>query len=163
MAKEEKKFKWNPECLQRDEFEVDLGAADPKGTPFKLYEMSRTPLLAFVEECIDKKFIDAEGDRLPFTQVEKEQAEVLHKYLSESTKTPGLLQKGDYNPDKDLNFRSAEFFASLDIPARAFGDLIEGWFACQHLEEILATGGNWLMLPTVREIQRRSEAEDDEK
>lgn len=162
-AKAEKKFKWNPECLQRDTFEVDLGAADPKGTVFTMYEMSRTPLLNFVEECIDKKFINEEGDRLPFTQVASEQAEVLHKYFSESTKTPGLVQKGDYDSKKDTNFRSPEFFKELDIPTRAFGDLIEGWFGVQHLEEILATGGNWLMFPTVREIQRQSETDESEK
>lgn len=164
MSEDKKsKFKWDPECLKRDEFEIDLGAADPAGTPFIIYELARGPLLEFVETCIDKNFLKEDGERRPFAEIEKEQVEVLSKVFSESTKTPSLLQAGDYKHKKDPNYRAPEFFAKLDIPARAFGDLIEAFFAVQHLEEILATGGNWLMLPTVRQVQKQTEADDAEK
>jgi len=157
-----KKFKWDSSCLQRDECEIDLRNADPNNSPFTMYELSRSPLLKFVEECIDRKFLKEDGEtREDFTKIAGEQAEVLHKYFSESTKTPSLLQKGGYDPTTDKNYRSPEFFAGLDVPARAFGDLIECFFNVQHLEEILSTGGNWLMIPTVREVQRRAESESD--
>lgn len=154
-----KKFKWDSSCLERDECEIDLRNADPSGRPFKFYELARTQLLKFVEECIDKDFLNDKGEREEFTKIAGEQAEVLHRYFSESTKTPSLLQKGEYDPAADKNYRSPEFFAGLDIPTRAFGNLVECYFQVQHLEEILATGGNWLMFPTVREIQRRAETE----
>lgn len=146
MAKD-KRFKWNPECLVPDFLEIDLGKADP-GAPFTLRELSRTDLLGFIEECIDKKFIDEDGNREVFSKVAKEQEEVLNRYLSKAT-SYGL---------KDNN-RTPEFFAKLDIPTSAYGDIIEVFFDINHLDEILATGGNWLMLPTVRELQKQSEAE----
>ena len=147
MSKD-KKFKWNPECLVPDEIEVDLGAADPK-SPFTMRELSRTDLLSFVGECIDKKFIKEDGERAPFIEVAKEQEEVINRYLALST-----------SYGEASNKRKPEFFAKLDIPTSAYGDLIEAFFDINHLDEILATGGNWLMLPTVREVQKRSEASE---
>jgi len=148
--KAEKKFKWNPDCLVPDSIEIPLGAADPKG-PFTMRELSRTDLLKFVGECIDKKFIKEDGEREPFVKVATEQEEVLNRYFAMST---------SYG-DKD-NKRTPEFFAKLDIPTSAYGDLIEAFFDINHLDEILATGGNWLMLPTVREVQKQSEALENE-
>lgn len=144
-----KEFKWNPDCLIPDEATVDFGKADPKG-PFVMRELSRTDLLAFVVECIDKEFVDAEGKRDPFAQIAAQQADVLNRYFAAST---------SYG-DKD-NKRTAEFFAKVDIPTRAYGDLIELFFDLNHLDEIMATGGNWLMLPRVREIQKQAEAEEE--
>lgn len=146
----DKKFKWAPECIVPDSLEIDLGQADPNGA-FILRELSRTDLLAFVGECIDKKFVNEDGDRQPFLEVAAEQSEVIDKYLSKST---------SYSGEDSKNYRSPEFFKTLDIPTRVYGDLIEAMFEVNHLDEILATGGNWLMLPTVREVQKQTEAEN---
>ena len=159
-VKPEKKFKWDSTCLERDECEIDLRNADSNGRPFKFLELSRTPLLKFVEECIDREFLNEKGEREEFTKIADSQLDVLCRYFSESTKTPSLVVKGDYDPTMDKNYRSPEFFKELDITARVFGDLIEQFFNVQHLEEILSTGGNWLMIPTVRRVQRQTESED---
>jgi hypothetical protein len=145
-----KQFKWNPECLVPSSIDIDFGPADPGG-PFILRELSRTDLLTFINECIEKKFIKEDGEREAFGVVVKEQEEVINKYFALAT---------SYGDEK--NKRTPEFFATLEIPTMAYGDLIEAFFNVNHLDEILATGGNWLMLPTVREIQKQTEASEKE-
>lgn len=146
-----KKFKWNPECLKPSQETIDFGRElDPNG-PFILRELSRTDLLSFIETSIEKKFLKEDGEREPFMTVVKDQEPMINKYLSLAT-----------SYGEESNKRSEEFFAKLDIPTHAYGDIIELFFEINHLDEILATGGNWLMLPTVREIQKQTEAIENE-
>jgi hypothetical protein len=147
---ETKKFKWDPSCLIPDQIELDFGALDPKG-PFIMREMSRNDLMDFVVESIDKKFVDEEGNRQAFVTTAREQEAVLWKYFSLST-----------SYGETSNKRTVKFFEELKLTGSALGNLIEAFFEINHLDEILATGGNWLMLPNVRAIQRQTEAEENE-
>ena len=148
MAETEKKtYKWNPECLVPETATVDLGKDLDPGGPFEFRELPRTDLLSFIDHCVNNKFTNEAGDRLPFLEIYKKQEAMINDYLSRSTGKKG-----------DPNFRPVKFFETLEVPPRVYGDFLELLYQINHLEEILGTGGNLLMLPTLREVMRKDQA-----
>jgi hypothetical protein len=149
------RFKWDDKALIPDSVEVTLPAevTGSEKVKVKFYELSRPDLVGFVAEAIDKKFVnvnDETGDisRTPFKDVEAEQSKLLFKYLAIATK----------------NVHSAEFFENLALTSGGLYALVSMLLTVNHLDEILATGGNWLLLPSVRTMltEEAEKTESDE-
>jgi hypothetical protein len=145
-------FKWDDNALIPDSVEVTFQSKDDdkfKKEKVTFYEFPRLTLVEFVTESMDKKFIEIDAEtgqpkrdendiiiRRPFGDVADEQAELLFKYLAKASRDV-----------KDIGF-----FRDLDLTSKGMYALVDMLLSINHLNEILATGGNWLMLPTVREM-----------
>lgn len=152
------KFQWDDSALIPESVEVNYPVEFKEdGTVKKTekilhFELARPDLVKFIAEALDKNFIrevekDFDGEkktvqeRVPFREVEAEQSKLLFEGLAKSTRGK----------------KDAEFFANLNIGARGMDALVEMFFSLNHIQEVTATGGNWLMLPTVREALSEAE------
>jgi hypothetical protein len=157
------KFKWNDSALVPEVIEVNYPTKfNEDGTVATTEnvvhtELVRKDLVEFIAEALDKNFIrevevEVDGEkttkpeRIPFKEVEAEQAGLLFKYLAKTTKGK----------------KDAKFFEKLEIGARGMDALVEMFFELNHIQEVTATGGNWLMLPTIRQAMSEVEAQESE-
>ena len=157
MAK--KAFEWDASALLPDYAEVpDLHGADEIIT---LSEFSRTTLNEFIEDCLNRDLSveeeieipsDIEGEEptrrkikksLPFVEVAKQQSEGVFKYLSLAT---GGKQNEDY-------------FRSAPLTSNGLGKLVELLYDLNHLDDILAARGNYLLLPSIYQAYKTEAAE----
>jgi hypothetical protein len=154
------KFQWDDSALVPESVEVNYPAEFKEDGSVKKtdkvlhFELARPDLVAFIADALDKNFIkevekEIDGEkktvteRIPFREVEAEQSRLLFDGLAKSTRGK----------------KDAEFFEKLEIGARGMDALVEMFFALNHIQEVTATGGNWLMLPTVRAISEAETAE----
>lgn len=154
-------FTWDESALIPDTLEATLptGSKDGEASTERvtLRELPRRHLIAFVSEAMDNRFVhdverEVDGklvkvtERLPFTEVSDTQSKVICKYLS-------LATDGAKKP---------EFFAKVldNLTGKAIGALIDAFIKMNRLEEIAATGGNWLLLPQVRDIMATAAKEE---
>lgn len=149
-------FKWDDKALVPDSVEVNFPLPSGGKEKVTFYEFPRMVLVEFIAESMEKKFIETEEDgqpkkdengiivRRPFGDVADEQSDLLFKYLAKASRGA-----------KDI-----DFFKEADIPSKGMYALVDMIMSINHLDEILATGGNWLMLPTVREMLSEVKADE---
>lgn len=144
----DKKFVWDESVLIPEQVTIPFPVEIVDGVVTKKeevihYELPRTELVAFIAEGIDQNFIettDVDGEKVekrkPFGTIEAQQRAVIFKYLAKSTR----------------GVKDAKFYEKLEIGVRGMDALVEMLYSLNHIEEVIGTGGNWLMLPTVREM-----------
>lgn len=144
------KFQWDADALTPDVVKIDFakltGTKDAEVITF--YEFSRTELTDFVAGSLELKIFETEPDgsvkkdaegvdiRKKFSEVADEHSAFIFKALATATRS-----------EKD-----EKFFADLPITAKGMAALVDMLLKLNHVDEVLATSGNWLMLPTVMEI-----------
>jgi hypothetical protein len=145
----ESKFKWDDKALIPDSIEIvfPTEVTGKEEVKVKFYEFPRPVLVEFVAEALDKNFVTkneetGEVSRAPFKQVADEQSELLFKYLAKATR----------------DTQDIKFFKKLALTSGGMYALVEMLLATNHLDEILATGGNWLLLPSVREMMTEAKS-----
>jgi len=136
----DKTFKWDNTALIPDSQEVTFPkeiTPDKEDVKLKLIEFPKPVLVNFVNEAIDVQFINSteghEGERLPFKEVEPKQWAMLTKYLAEAVRG-----------EKDQ-----AWFESLSLTSNGIIALVDLLIKINHLTEIVSSGGNYFMLPTV--------------
>jgi len=157
------KFQWDDSALVPDSIEINYPVKfNEDGTvaeteTVRHFELARLDLVKFIADALDKKFVReveveedgqkvTKAERVPFLEVEEEQRKLLFDGLAKTTRGK----------------KDAKFFEKLTIGARGMDALVEMFFELNHIEEVTATGGNWLMLPTVREAMSEAEAGSSE-
>lgn len=154
------KYQWDIAALVPEVIEVDFAKLTDKEEPqeVKFYEFTRTDLTTFVEESLALKVIETEKDgtpkkdeqnneiRKPFRDVEKEHSAFLFKWLAVGTR----------------NAKKADYFEKLPLTATAIAALVNMLLKLNHVDEVLATSGNWLMLPTVMEFLAAADEKSNE-
>lgn len=146
MAKE---FKWDPKALEPNQHTITLG-----GEEITLYEFPKKEFLQFVADLNETpEFTDVATDdgvertKRPFKEIAADQEKLICKYLSIATRSA----------------KKPKFFEELDLTASAFGVLTELLMDLNSFDEIVATGGNWLLLPLAKRVkQAEVEAEANE-
>lgn len=147
------KFKWSDDALSPDSLEMVFpGSITPTGEDVKVtqWELSRPDVVAFIQEGFDRTFtheVDQpdgtkEKKQLPFADIVKAQETLLWKYLAKSSR----------------GAQDEKFYKSLTLGAKGLIALVDAFMHLNHLEEIMASGGNWFLLPTIRSM---SEAEEE--
>lgn len=156
-----KDFKWDNSALKPTTIIVDFTEllpqdADKTSTAgadkIEFREFPRTDLVAFIEESLSKKIwiekvgedekpiLDAENnpvlERLPFGKVEQDHSAFLFKYLSVGCR----------------GVKSADWFAGLDFTISGLTAIVDMLMTLNHVEEVLSTQGNFMMLPTIRDL-----------
>jgi hypothetical protein len=136
----DKTFKWDNTALIPDSQEVTFPkeiTPEEADVKLKFLEFPKPVLVSFVNEAIDVQFLSAEegheGERLPFQEVEPKQWDMLTKYLAEAVRG-----------EKDQ-----EWFKSLKLTSKGIIALVDLVIKINHLTEIVSSGGNYFMLPTV--------------
>jgi hypothetical protein len=132
----EKTFKWDNNSLIPDTLDVTFPkeiTPDETDVKIKLVEFPKPVLVSFVNEAIEVKFINEAGDRLAFSEVEDKQWEMLTKYLAEASR----------------GVKDQDWFKSLKLTSKGIIALVEAIISINHLTEIVSSGGNYFMLPTV--------------
>jgi hypothetical protein len=156
-----KTFRWGPEAMQPETIEVPY----PNGATITHKELSRKKLFLFIDDInktdlkptYEKRMIelvnpennvaqvDDAGEVIKVertvrvepvvTKVAEEKVKLICKWLAETA-------QGDFKP---------KYFEDMDeLTGRTFGNLIEMLFELNHVDEILSTSGNLLMLPLIR-------------
>lgn len=144
MAKQ--KFQWDASALIPDTVEIDFSSlTDNAETPdlVTFTELSRTDLVIFVEESLELNVIKLKTDGTPetdedgkqvrkkFAEVEKEHAAFLFKWLEKACQSK----------------KKAKDFETMKLTVPAIAALVDMLLKLNHVDEVLATSGNWLMLP----------------
>lgn len=148
MSKEEKQspsFRFDAKAFLRDSAVIEL-PIDPndesKVEKITFRELSKTDFESFVQDVFQINVVenpDAEEDkrkRKDFEKLAEEVSGPLKKWLAKSS-------------GKDEAFFD-EFEKNFSM--RAFGILLQVLYEVNHVEEVLATGGNLALLPTVQKI-----------
>lgn len=150
------KFKWNAEALIADSCTIPLG-----GEEVTFVEFPRQTLVEFISEAMDRKFVTEEAlpeadiaagltgsieKRMPFKEVSDLQLEFLFTYLAKAT-------EGTTNPKKKA------FFKDLPLTGGGLSALVEMLMNLNHIDEVLTTGGNWLMLPQAMALHAGADSE----
>lgn len=173
-TKPEYNFVWSDGALIPASLTINFPIFNERGIPVeegdsikteavKFYELPRTDLVQFMEESLQLKVIETldeteeredpiTGDKvavpktrkLPFTQVADEHGDLLFKYLAKMT-----------NGAKD-----ATYFKELPLRADGIAGLVQMFMEVNHVAEILATQGNWLMLPDIQRVLREPESKE---
>lgn len=155
-----KDFKWDNSALKPSTITVDFTDLLPDKAPktfaqgadaVVFREFSRTDLVSFIDESLSKQIYkpklvdgvaatDTEGneilERVPFIEVESDHSAFLFKYLAVSCR----------------NAKDAEWFAKLDFTISGLTAIVDMLLVLNHVEEVLATQGNFMMLPTIRDL-----------
>ena len=138
------KFSWDTSALVREVVTLNI-----EGDDITFTEFSKSNCDKFLAECVETKVTeeipdpDNEGKTLfkrrPVSEVTKQQTTLINKWLAVAS-------------GKD-----AKFFAKLEdtISSWAYGHLVEMLFSINHVNDILAIGGNYLLLPTALEVARQ--------
>ena len=136
----EKTFKWDASVLTPSKQDIEIN-----GETITLIEFPRTVTEQFIIESIEKKlskeekYKDDDGVeqtrnvRIPMKDVLSQQSELVNRYLSKATK----------------GVKTPKFFETAEFTANAYGHLVELLFELNHIEDILAVGGNWLVVPNI--------------
>lgn len=152
------KFQWDADALVPEVIEIDFAPITGKEDKVAFHEFPRMILTEFVEESLALKVIKLKEDGTPekdddgneirksFGEVEKEHSAFLFKYLAKAAK------------DK----KTAEEFGKMDLTVKAMSGLVDMLLKLNHVDEVLATSGNWLMLPTVMAFLAEADAKSQE-
>lgn len=153
---ETKKFKWDDKALIPDSLDITFPAEVTGGdaTTVKQWELSRPDLVDFVAEAMDRNFIKeikqedgtVKTERTPFKTVAGDQETLFFKYLAKSSR----------------GTKDEKFYKNLKLGAGGLIALVEAFLELNHLDEIMASGGNWFMLPTIRQMLSEAEKESSE-
>lgn len=155
------KFQWDDKALIPETVEINYpvefkdDGSVKKTEKVHHFELARPDLVSFIAGAIDKHFfieteeeVDGEKQKVtkrrPFTEVADEQAALLFDGLAKTTKGK----------------KDAEFFTGLRLGPNGMNAIVEMFFSLNHIQEVIATGGNWLMLPTVREAISAEETQE---
>lgn len=167
-----KKFTWDEGVLSPDTVVVPFlrPADEPGGEPIPenvtFYEFSRTDLIEYLESSkklkIYKELKETEEvedednpgkmverpkrERLSLGKIGEEHAAFMFKWLEK-------LCRGSHK---------ADWFANLNLTASMLGKLAEMMYNINHIEEVVAASGNWLMLPTVQKMLAEIEEKEPE-
>jgi hypothetical protein len=143
MSSETKKFKWDDKALIPDAMEITFPAEVTGGdaVTVKQWELGRSELVDFVVEAMDKQFVDDEGKRIPFKDVATDQEGLFWKFMSKSSR----------------GVKDEQFYQNLMLGAGGLIALVDAFLQLNHLDEIMASGGNWFMLPTIRQMLLEAE------
>jgi hypothetical protein len=155
----EKQFQWDENALIPSEITVDFKKIDPEhGDVVVFYELPRVHLMEFVSSSLDLQVYETNEDgtvklkegtetptKRPITEVEKDSSKHLFKYLA-------LSSRGK---------KDEKFFEKLPLTTVAIGKLTEMLLEINHVQEIIATSGNWLMLPTMLEMYAEAKSESE--
>ena len=148
MSEKPKKFEWDNTALIPDSMEVTFPAevTGEEAETVKQWELSRPDLISFVAAAMEKKFVDDKGERLSFETVADSQETLLWEYMAKSSREA----------------KDESWYKSLRLGTGGLIALVEAFLELNHLEEIMASGGNWFMLPTIRQILSEAESESSE-
>lgn len=148
MSKDEKQspnFRFDAKAFLRDSATIEL-PIDPsdetKVEKITFRELSKTDFESFVQDVFQINVVENPDDaedkrkRKDFEKLAEEVSGPLKKWLSKSS-------------GKDEEFFD-EFEKNFSM--RAFGLLLQVLYEVNHVEEVLATGGNLALLPTVQKI-----------
>lgn len=151
------KYTWDHTALERDSVEVPFpGEIDP----VVFYEFNHSTMLDYVKEIYDYNTMedvevddpDKPGEKITerrvksFETVHDEQKALICKYLSRATIPP--VQAGNIpGQSKAKPAKSVQFFENLEITTYGFSKLIEMLASINHVDELVATGGNLASLP----------------
>lgn len=148
-----KAFAWDDSALVPES--VTTNIPNPEGgskEKITFYELPRLELVSFIKEGVEAKFVkepeneDEKPVNLEFSVVEEMQINLMCKYLSISCR----------------KVKDEEYFKALPWHPnmiKAFAKLLVD---LNHIEEIVTTGGNWLMLPAVSEVLLVAQGESSE-
>lgn len=158
----ESKFAWDDSALIPTTIDIDFAslltgkdAADAKVT---FHEFPRSELVAFMEESLEKKIyvpdptgkLEEDGSvamiKLPFKDVESDHSAFLFKYLS-------IGCRGQ---------RKAAWFEKLPLTISGITALVDMLLKLNHIEEVMASQGNFMMLPTLRDLFGAANARNSE-
>ena len=156
MSETTKKFKWDDKALIRDSLIITfpIEVTDGDVETVKQWELCRSDLVDFVAEAMDKKFIQEveqpDGttitERLSFESVAEGQEALLWKFMAKSSQ----------------GVRDETFYKNLKLGAGGLIALVDAFLQLNHLNEIMASGGNWFMLPTIRQMLLEAATESSE-
>lgn len=168
-----KNFVWDETVLIPESVTIPFPLLDKTGAPVQddgktktedvvFREFTRTDLIAFMKEEKDlqvvrtleekeKKIDPVTGDeievpkleRIPFDEVAAQHSDFVFKWLSKMTR----------------GAKPPKFFEDLDIGTRGLGALVKMMSEVNHIEEVLASAGNWLMLPRIQEVLSQDDGE----
>lgn len=154
MSKPSPQFKWDESALKPAEVTIDFSdLTKTKDDKVTFYELPRTDLVEFVAESLEKRVVEeiknpttGEVERnddgsvktktRPFRDVEAEHSAYFFKYLAVSSR----------------GAKDCAFFQALPLTVTALDGLVDMLLKMNHVEEVLATSGNWLMLPTIKSL-----------
>jgi hypothetical protein len=138
------KFSWDASALVREIVTISI-----EGEELIFTEFSKSNCDRFLSECVETKVTEEVPDpdnagktlfkRRPVSEVTKQQSALVNKWLAVAS-------------GKDI-----KFFTRLEetISSWAYGHLVEMLFSINHVNDILAIGGNYLLLPTALEVARQ--------
>lgn len=141
-----KTFNWSPDALLPETITMTwfIGTNDDgslKTEDVTHTELNRTDLLNFIKEGMDTRLIvikTVEGvdieESMPFSDQWHRQLGILYKFLA---KTSSKDQK---------------WFESRQLGAKGMTAVIQMMFQLNHIEEVIATGGNLFLLPSIKQI-----------
>lgn len=165
-----KKFVWDssaltPETADVPGFPVSMrkdGTVETEDLQF--IEFTRTNLVDYVTEGYDvemyreveKELLDEDGtlkptkitERIPIKEIDAKQSAVLFKYLS--------LASWD---GSKRGVKPPKFFENAPLTGGQISALADMLNQINHIDAILGTGGNWLVLPTIRRLREADESE----
>lgn len=147
------------------QMESDAPGAKPKTEAVRFYELPRKKLVQFLADSTGLKVIEeleemedrfdpVSGDtvqvhktkKLPIEQVANEHSDLFFIWLAEMTN----------------GAKTAQYFEDLPIGSNGIAALVEMFMEVNHVNEVLASSGNWLMLPEIQKVLRKPE-EGEEK
>lgn len=155
-------FKWDDNALIPSKVTIDFSpltdSKDDKAVEF--FEFSRTDLTEFVSESLDLQVYETEEDgktlkltpetkqpiKRPFQEVAKDASASLFKFLALATRSK----------------RKAAFFEGLPLTGTALAGLSEMLTELNHVGEVIAASGNWMVLPTMMEMWAEARNKKDE-
>jgi hypothetical protein len=156
---ETKKFKWDDKALVPDSINITFPEeiTGKEVETVRQWELARPDLVDFVAEATGKVFtkeIEKEIDgvkqmipeRIPFKTVATDQEALFFKYLAKSSR----------------GVKDEKFYKNLKLGAGGLIALIDMFLQLNHIDEIMASGGNWFMLPTIRVMLSEAENEESE-
>jgi hypothetical protein len=147
-----KAFEWDDSALIPESVEVTIPLAEGKKKKITFYELPRIELVNFIREGVEAKFIkepeteDEKPTSLGFAVIEELQLKLMCKYLSKLCR----------------EVETPEFFLGLAWHPKMINAFAHLLVTINRIEEIIATGGNWLMLPTVHEMLSAAPEESSE-
>lgn len=145
-------FTFDASDLIPEVHKIENFAGTDKTVTFR--EFSKTNLESYITEVQEASYLEKDDDgnvirdedgnpkRSPFSEASKKSYDMIMKYLA-------VAAEEDYADE--------EFFRSLELSPKAVGRLVELINHLNHIQEILMSGGNYSVLPWVRDAVLESE------
>lgn len=134
-------------------FKFDVSALSPESVTIKLndqtitfFEFGNEVLYQFIDECVSPPQKENDNDKVEqttFAENALKSTDLIYKYVALASTL-----------DESI---SAQFLKDLNLPPRAIGQLADMLWELNHLSDLLPTGGNFMVLPTIWRIRKDEE------